>query len=141
RFLQGSTALKVEVAGRTAELTKGTVLVAPDGAHLVAVSPNRFELSDSPPDPHRPSVDALFASLASVHGRAAAGVVLSGMGRDGARGVLQLKAAGGLVIAQDEESSAIFGMPQAAAGEGCLVLPLHDIAHALLRAVGGEALR
>ena len=79
----------------------------------------------------------LFQSIATHMGAHAAGVVLSGMGTDGAQGIAALSAAGSLTIAQDEESSAIYGMPKAAAEQGAeLVLPLAEIAPALIALVG-----
>jgi two-component system chemotaxis response regulator CheB len=83
----------------------------------------------------RPSVDVLFESLAVSHGQHALAVVLSGTGHDGTAGALALKRAGGMVIAQDEESSEFFGMPGAAIESGAanFVLPLSEIAGALER--------
>lgn len=80
-------------------------------------------------------MDTLFGSLARVYGRGAVGVVLSGMGGDGGRGVAELKAAGALVFAQDEHSSIIYGMPKVAREAGASSLPLGDIAQALVQAV------
>ncbi len=137
-FLRSATALHVELVQGVAPIRPGTVLLAPDGYHLVARR-DAFELSEAPPDGgHRPSVDALLSSLASAHGARAVGVVLSGMGADGARGAAALEAAGGLVIAQDEQTSGVFGMPRAAveATTQARVLPLPAIAQALVRAVG-----
>ncbi|MFZ5445847.1 MAG: chemotaxis protein CheB, partial [Myxococcota bacterium] len=86
--------------------------------------------------PFRPSIDALFLSLAEHHGRAAAGVVLSGMGNDGARGLAALSQAGGLALVQDEASAAVFGMPReaAASAPGARVLPLSALGGELARA-------
>src|SRR6266511_1926808 len=81
---------------------------------------------------HRPAVDMLFNSLADAAGDESVGVVLTGMGKDGAAGVGTIREAGGLTIAQDEASSAVYGMPRAARDAGAdLNLPLDHIAHAL----------
>jgi two-component system chemotaxis response regulator CheB len=114
----------------------GTVFLAPDGYHLVAAAAGRLELSDAAPDGgHRPSVDRLLNSLAQLAVRNPIGVILSGMGSDGAKGIAQLRAQGALAIAQDEASSAVWGMPRAAAEvSGVWVLPLAEIAPALIRA-------
>jgi two-component system, chemotaxis family, protein-glutamate methylesterase/glutaminase len=89
---------------------------------------------------HRPSGDILFESMASAAGAGAVGVVLTGMGRDAARGVEAIVRAGGSVIAQDEDSSAVFGMPRAAAEAGAdSVLPLSRIAAALTQLTRAEA--
>lgn len=129
RWLEGSIALPARLAREGAPLEPG-VTVAAEGAHLVLSRERQIHLDRSGPARlHRPSGDALLTSLAAVLGSRAAGVVLTGMGRDGAEGVAAMVAAGGLTVAQDEASSAIFGMPQAAAERGAArVLALADIA-------------
>jgi two-component system chemotaxis response regulator CheB len=108
------------------------VWVAPEGAHLV-VADGAIELDTLTPATHTPSGDVLLESIARTCGAHSVAVVLSGMGNDGARGVRGVRAAGGVVIAQDESTSAIFGMPRAAAAAGAdVVLPLDEIAPALL---------
>ena len=102
---------------------------APGEAHLRLEPDHCFALDDTTTrGHHRPSLDVLLESLASAAGQAALGVVLTGMGRDGAAGVKAIRAAGGFVVAQDEDSSAVFGMPRAAIEAGAdLVLPLADV--------------
>ena len=128
RWLRRSVAVPVRLARDGAPL-EGGVSVAPEGAHLVLRQDRRLHLDrDAPALRHRPSGDALLTSLATVLGLLAVGVVLTGMGGDGAEGVAAIAAAGGLTVAQDEASSAIFGMPRAAAERGAaLVLPLADM--------------
>jgi two-component system, chemotaxis family, protein-glutamate methylesterase/glutaminase len=105
----------------------------PEDAHLVLEPSMRLGLDDKTVvGQHRPSADVLLESMASSAGPGAVGVMLTGGGRDGARGVEAIRRRGGFVIAQDEESSAVFGMPRAAAEAGVdLILPLSRIAGAL----------
>lgn len=120
----------------------GRVVMAPPGRHLV-VRDGRLRLTLDP-ERHscRPSVDALFESVAREYGRAAAAVLLTGMGRDGAAGLLDIRRAGGLTIAQDEATSVVYGMPREAVALGAAeqVLRLGDIGPALgaLMAAGIE---
>jgi two-component system chemotaxis response regulator CheB len=105
----------------------------PDDAHLVVEPSMTFSLDrETKCGAHMPAVDMLFKSLATAVGDESIGVVLTGMGADGADGVEAIREAGGLAIAQDEASSAVYGMPRMARDAGAdLVLPLDDIAHAL----------
>lgn len=132
RWLDRNIGLEVTMAEDRLPLTAG-VWVAPEGAHLCLGGDGRLMLDrNSPSGPHRPSADALLTSIAAQAGRAGTAVVLTGMGRDGAAGVAAVRRAGGLVIAQDETSSAVFGMPKAAIQQGAdLVLPPSGIADAL----------
>jgi two-component system chemotaxis response regulator CheB len=107
----------------------GRVVMAPPGSHLV-VRAGRLHLTKDP-ERHscRPSVDVLFESLAQEYGPAALACLLTGMGRDGAAGLLTIKNAGGYTIAQDEATSVVYGMPREAAllGAASRVLPLSAI--------------
>jgi two-component system chemotaxis response regulator CheB len=107
----------------------------PDDTHLVLEPHMRLCLDgETVVGAHRPSGDVLLESMASVAGAGAVGVVVTGMGRDGARGVEAIVGKGGSVIAQDEDSSSVFGMPRAAVEAGAeIVLPLSAIAGALTR--------
>jgi two-component system, chemotaxis family, protein-glutamate methylesterase/glutaminase len=107
----------------------------PDDTHLLLEPGMRLRLDgETVVSAHRPSGDVLLESMAAAAGAGAVGVVVTGMGRDGARGVAAIRGNGGSVIAQDERSSAVFGMPRAAAEAGAeIVLPLPAIAGALNR--------
>ncbi len=136
-WLDSETPLRVREARDGDPLRPGQVLLAPTGRHLV-VEAGAAHLSDAPAvDTFRPSVTPLFVSAAEAYAGRACGVVLTGMGRDGAEGVRRLKKAGGHVIAQDEGTSAVFGMPRAAIETGSVdqVLPLDEIPHALAELV------
>ncbi|MBX3225772.1 MAG: chemotaxis-specific protein-glutamate methyltransferase CheB [Labilithrix sp.] len=115
------------------------VIMAPAGRHL-RVASGKLYLDDGP-ERHscRPSVDVLFESIAKEMGVNTAGVLLTGMGRDGANGLLEIRKAGGYTIAQDEASSVVYGMPRAAVELGAAksVLPLDLIGGALARVVRG----
>jgi two-component system chemotaxis response regulator CheB len=108
---------------------RGRVLVAPADHHMI-VRGGKILLNRDP-ERHscRPSVDVLFESIAAEHGAAAIGCLLTGMGRDGASGLLAIRNAGGMTIAQDEASSVIFGMPREAIALGAAkqILPLGEI--------------
>ena len=136
-WLDTETPLRVREARDGDPLRPGQVLVAPTGFHLM-VEAGMARLSDAPAvDTFRPSVTPLFVSAAEAYARRACCVVLTWMGRDGADGVRRLKKAGGHVIAQDEGTSAVFGMPRAAIETGAVdqVLPLDEIPRALAELV------
>ena len=132
-WLDGCVAPPVRTA-TAGKLAGPGIWIAPDDAHLRLDTSLRFVIdATTRHGGHRPSVDMLFDSLAASVGEGTVGVVLTGMGRDGAEGVAAIRAARGMVIAQDEESSAVFGMPRAAIDAGAdLVLPLASIGPALL---------
>jgi two-component system, chemotaxis family, protein-glutamate methylesterase/glutaminase len=137
-ILGRSTTLPVHQATPGASIEVGHVLVAPPDHHLLATAQGTVVLSQEPRVHFvRPSVDVLFTSIAAVSSSRAVGVVLSGGGIDGATGVRAIKAAGGVVIAQNEASSEVFGMPGSAieTGDVDLVLPLEDIAAAVEKVV------
>ena len=113
----------------------GIVYFAPEDAHLELDDNGRFSLSLAPPcDGHRPSVTVTLRAAARRFGAGAVGVLLTGMGRDGAEGMADIAAAGGITIAQDEASSVVYGMPKAAVelGAALHVLSLEQIAPALV---------
>ncbi|MEP9375047.1 chemotaxis response regulator protein-glutamate methylesterase [Mesorhizobium sp. KR1-2] len=130
---------KVSEAVDGAPLLPGQVYLAPGGASHLEVAGSgsalrcRLRASD-PVNGHRPSVDVLFASLAKAAGAAAVGVILTGMGRDGAAGLLALRQAGAATLGQDEATSLVYGMPRAAFECGAVdkQLPLDRIGAAIL---------
>jgi two-component system chemotaxis response regulator CheB len=136
-WLDGQTGRRVAYArnGEPLSSAAGRVVMAPPDTHLV-VRGGRFWLThDAERHSCRPSVDVLFESVAVEFGPAAAGCLLTGMGRDGAAGLLQMRRAGGLTIAQDEASSVIYGMPREAVllGAAERVLSLGEISRAIAR--------
>lgn len=134
-WLASTTGHKVAIAEHGRALERGDVLVAPDDRHLGVDASLHAIVSDEPPvGLFRPSGTYLFRSLARALGKRAIGVVLTGMGDDAAEGAADLRAAGGHVIAQDEATSVIYGMPRAALARGAVdrVLPLDEIGSAIL---------
>ena len=140
--LQAATSLRVEEAVDGSPVLPGGVLIAPGDYHmqLRAFGPEiRIALDQSPPENScRPAVDVLFRSVGQVYGGSAISVILTGMGQDGLRGTQALKAQGAFVIAQDESSSVVWGMPGAvvAAGLADRVVPLLDVVPEVLHQIG-----
>jgi two-component system chemotaxis response regulator CheB len=140
-FLRAHTRLRVELAVGPMRPTRATVIVASDDRHLVLHPSKTFALSDAPAPGgragYRPSANLLFNSLAETCGPSAVGVVLSGMGDDGAAGLLAMRKAGATTIVQDEASCAVFGMPLAAQENGAAghVLALEQMPAAIVRRV------
>jgi two-component system chemotaxis response regulator CheB len=137
--LDAECALEVREAADGDELRPGLALVAAGGRHLRVFRGARGALrvrlgTDPPVGYHRPSVDALFHSVAEAAGPRAAAALLTGMGSDGAAGLAALRRAGADTLAQDEATSLVWGMPGEAVERGAArrVLPLDDIASALL---------
>jgi two-component system chemotaxis response regulator CheB len=136
-WLAGVTdAVQVRLAGAGEQARPGVVYVAPERRQLGVTSGGVLRLSDDPAeDGFRPSADHLFESVAAAYGASSIGVVLTGMGRDGALGLRKLRDAGALTIAQDEASSVVFGMPQEAIRHAAAehVLAPDQIAEAIAR--------
>jgi two-component system chemotaxis response regulator CheB len=140
-WLDGLSPLPVVLAEHGRRLRPGTVHVAPAGLNTLLRAGLRVELRTPPAGQfHVPGVDAAFSSAATVCGRQAVGVLLTGMGRDGADGLRRLRDAGALTIGQDEPSSVVWGMPAAALALGAVEveLPLAEIAGAVTAAACGE---
>lgn len=134
-WLNSTTRLRVRLAGPDELAQPGVVYLAPDDLHLELGETGRVHLSSGPPvGGFRPSGTRLFASAARALRSGALGVILTGMGSDGVDGLRELKAAGGRIIAQDEASSTVYGMPAAAAEAGLAdeIVPLEAIADRLL---------
>jgi two-component system chemotaxis response regulator CheB len=116
------------------EVGRSQVILAPPDRHLVLRNRRLWTTAD--PERHfcRPSVDVLFESLARELGDAAIACLLTGMGRDGAEGLLAIRQAGGMTLAQDQQTSVVFGMPREAIqlNAACSVLPLEEIGPSLL---------
>lgn len=135
--LDGCCAMRVKEAEDGDEIRSGVALVAPGNFHLSirrAAGVYRAVLTQGPPVCYqRPAVDVLFESVAREAGKYAIGVLLTGMGSDGAQGLLAIRQAGARTIAQDEQSCVVFGMPREAIrlGAAAQVLPLDRIAHAV----------
>jgi len=132
-------AVEVREARHGDSVSPGVALIAPGNRHLLlGRSGARYivRVKDGPRvNRHRPSVDVMFRSVAEHAGPNAVGVILTGMGGDGAQGLLEMKKAGARTIAQDEQSCVVFGMPKVAIGLGAAdeVLPLKDIPFRMLQ--------
>lgn len=138
KWLGETSKVRVKIAVAGEPLRPGTAYLAPDDQHLGVSERSTVVLSNAPPvGSFRPSGSFLFESVARVFGQASLGVILTGMGSDGVEGLRAVKAAGGQVIAQDELTSQIYGMPAAAVAAGVVdvVLPLHAIAAHLGRMI------
>jgi len=141
-WLDSVCAPRICVARDGERLAPATVYLAGDDAHLTVAPGSRIVLDKAPPVAgFRPSATSLFASVADVFGATAVGVVLTGMGRDGVDGLRLLRVAGGRIVAQDEKSSIVFGMPGAAVAAGLAdeVLPLASIGARLCAMAGASA--
>jgi len=137
-WLGANTSLEVVVATATEIACPGVVYIAPDDQHLGIDENGRIQLSSAPAiGSFRPSATHLFESAAAAYGGRVLGLILTGMGDDGVKGLRAIHAAGGLVVAQDEATSIVYGMPREATRAGIVnnVLALQDIAPFLVEAV------
>jgi len=127
---------EVKEAERGDRVSEGLALIAPGDYHMTVAKNGRIQLEKgSRINNVRPAVDPMMYSAAETYGSKVIGVLLTGMGRDGAKGMKAIKEKGGITIAQDEKTSVVFGMPKAAIEEGCVdvVLPLHKIPLEIVR--------
>ena len=134
--------ITVKEAANGDSVIRGRALIAPGNFHvLLKRSGARYyvEVTDGPlVNRHRPSVDVLFRSTAKYAGSNSIGIIMTGMGDDGAKGLLEMKEAGAKTIAQDEKSCVVFGMPREAIKLGAVdkILPLDKIASYMLSISG-----
>ena len=139
--LNGICRVEIREAKDRDRVLPGQVLIAPGGRHMTLNRSGAIyfvEVKDGPlVHHHRPSVDVLFRSVAKVAGRNAVGIIMTGMGSDGALGLREMREAGAYTVAQDEATSVVFGMPKEAIKLDAVdrVLPLHDLGREILRFV------
>jgi two-component system chemotaxis response regulator CheB len=141
RWLGHECKIKVKAAEDSEMILPGVAYIAPSDVHLKIEEGGKVLLSNDPPfEGHRPSANVLFDSVAKAYGFNAVGVILTGMGRDGAVGIRAMREAHAKTIAQDEATSVIFGMPKAAIDLGAIdeVIPLERIAEAVLDLVSAR---
>ena len=143
--LNGLSAMTVKEAEHNERVLPGHAYIAPGHSHLLVKKSGAYyyaELSQADPvNRHRPSVDVLFHSAAQVLGPNAVGVILTGMGKDGAQGLLAMRQAGAHTLAQDEATCVVFGMPKAALDLGAAMemAPLPEIAARVLAHLGRQS--
>lgn len=139
-WLRGDLSIDVAIARDGERMRPGAVRLAPQGSHLRLQEGGvlRLDHETAPVKSHRPSADVLFSSCAAQAGSKSAGILLSGMGRDGVAGLLEMRRAGGITLVQDRTSCVVFGMPQAAldAGAADLALPPEKLAQYVLQSCG-----
>jgi len=142
--------ISVKEAEHNERILPGHAYIAPGHSHLLLKRSGANYMTElnqgTPVNRHRPSVDVLFRSAANVAGANALGIILTGMGKDGAQGLLEMRQAGSHTIAQDEASCVVFGMPKEAIalGGACEVLPLQNVARRTLEYLashGGKSSR
>jgi two-component system chemotaxis response regulator CheB len=142
-WLNDVSPLKITVGRAGERIVPGQAYLAPDDRHMLVDPSGHITLSPAAPvGGHRPSVTPLFESVARAFGRSAVGVILTGMGADGAIGMKTLYDAGAVTLAQDEASCVVFGMPKEAIALGAVqrIVPLENIAHILQELVTAEVM-
>ena len=140
QWLDTYTPLTVKIAGEGEVLKAGTIYIAQTDKHLTLDNLTAHYNDDEPENNQKPAADVLFRTAAESLGESVISVVLTGMGSDGADGTRKIHQMGGITLAQDEETSLIYGMPKAAAETGCIdmVLPLESIPPELIKLVVPE---
>jgi two-component system chemotaxis response regulator CheB len=142
--LDAVCSLRVKEAEDNDQIEAGTALLAPGNYHMLVERKSakyHVRIKQGPPvHHHRPSVDVLFNSVADAVGVNASGVILTGMGADGAKGLLAMKEAGAHTIGQDESTCVVYGMPKEAYKLGAVddVVPLQDISKAIIGSIKGK---
>lgn len=131
--------MNVREAGNGEEVKSGDILIAPGGYHLCFKRTQRGIVTDllekRAEDKYVPSVDIMFLSCASIWAERTMGIVLTGMGNDGTKGVVKIKEQGGYIMAESEDTSIVFGMPESAIATGKVdeIVPLHDIGSRIVK--------
>ncbi len=135
QWLGQESSIRIRLATDGDEAVVGTALVAPDDCHMTFEQGKIRLVHSEPVNCCRPSIDVFFNSLAAEFGAGVVGVLLTGMGKDGAQGLLRIKEKGGMTLVQDEQSCSVFGMPKAAISLDAVdeVLPLDGIPAAIRR--------
>lgn len=147
RRLNSLCLMEVKEAVSGDRVRPGQVLIAPGGRHMLlkrSGAQYHVEIVDGPPvSRHRPSVDVLFRSVAKFAGRNALGIIMTGMGDDGARGLKEMRDAGALTLAQNEETCVVYGMPKEAVKLGAVErsLPLNEIPAAIMQGMNTRSSR
>lgn len=134
-WLSSKCRMKIEIAETGTAPRPGTIYFPPEDSHLKIDAAGKFIISSELPyDGHRPSITVTMKSAAGYYKNSALGVLLTGMGKDGAEGLLSIKKAGGITIAQDEDSCIIYGMPKQAIelGAAVYIVPLNEIGPMIL---------
>ncbi len=134
-WLDGVAPIKVKLAQVGDTIEPGVAYIAPAGQHMEVQKKGLLNLTNDPPEgSQRPSANILLRSVAQTYGRNSLGIILTGMGQDGAAGIKAMKVAGAKTIAQDEESCVVFGMPKVAVEMGAIdsVLPIDKIAREMI---------
>jgi two-component system chemotaxis response regulator CheB len=138
-WLQASSPLNIRVAKAGDSLGAGEVLLAPDDYHIKIDAERRIILTEdtSKSSLHVPSINVMMDSVAKAFGKEGAGVIMTGMGHDGVEGIKAIRKAGGKTIAQDEKTSAVFGMNREAIETGCVdrIVPIENIADEIVSIV------
>lgn len=140
-WLDAECVIRVKVAEDGEKIRRGVAYLAPCDLHMSVGSEGTIRISDDPPrGGHKPSGDVLLESVASAYGKNAVGVILTGMGSDGADGLRAIKQKSGQTIAQDEKTSVIFGMPKTAIDMGIVdaVLPVGKIAERIMKVLSAD---
>lgn len=135
-WLDDITPLSVKIPFKGEKVKEGTVYIAPNKVHMSLRMHGRIHLSNGAPvNGHMPSADILFSSVAEYANGIPVGIILTGMGSDGAQGILDIRNSGGYTIAQDEKTSTVYGMPKAAVECGAIdaILPLEGIAGKIIK--------
>ncbi len=136
--LNSNSKIKVVEAADGMNIEKNTVYIAPGGLHMEVGADNKIHLNSDPTLwGVRPAVDKLFVSASNIYGSKIISAVLTGMGRDGAQGTIEIKKNGGITISEDKSTCTIYGMPKAAYETGMvdMVLPIDNIAKEIIKVV------